>query len=124
MRRKPLLAAISALLLVITIFSLLAFSATAEGELNYAYPRATKNEVVYIDKLLESLPGVSVGETERDYLRRHSDFQLTYNYGIPTSYVATDYDSNSGTLTVKATEYVYLAHIRMPKDHRIFRGRP
>lgn len=109
MTRKISASVISIVLLVFIIAGLFAFTASAESELNYSYPRATKTEEVYFDELLDSLSGVSVSEVEREYLRLHSDFLLTYNYGIPTNYVTTQYDEESGELAVAASEYEYIA---------------
>lgn len=109
MARRKFCGIVAAILLFFIAAGIFAFTAGAEGELNYSYPHATKTKDVYFDELLDSMPGVSVSDVEREYLRLHSDFLLSYNYGIPTTYITTHYDGQERELKVYAEEYEYLA---------------
>ena len=110
MARRKICRIVSSILLFFTVTGILAFSAGAENGQNYSYPHATKTEDIYFDEIADAcLPSVSLSELERDYLRRYADFLLSYNYGIPTSCVTTEYDSVSGELLVLANEYGYAA---------------
>lgn len=110
MARKISLSIVSAVLLIFIGVTLFAFPAAAENELNYSYPHATKREELYPDELLTDLLGFDVSDSERDYLRLYGDFLLSHNFGIPTSHVSTDYDTETGMLTVFAEKYEYVAN--------------
>ena len=90
---------------LISAFSVIAFA----KENDYSYPSATLTETVYADELLEEKLGISFVKEEKEFLHTQSGFSLSYNSNIPTSYVETFFDEASGTLTVKAKEYVYVA---------------
>lgn len=107
--RKVSVCAVSLILLIFTVAGLFIFPAAASGGLDYSYPHATKTEEVYSDELLENMLGASVSDAEREYLRLHGGFKLSYNYGIPTSYVSVQYNAQTGELSVFASEYRYVA---------------
>ena len=108
MFRKIYLSAVSLALLIFMVSALLVSSA-ATNERDYSYPHATKREELYPDELIENLLGLQLSDVEREYLRNNGEFLLSHNYGIPTYCVSTEYDADTGMLSVSASEYEYLA---------------
>ncbi len=106
MKRRKICSIISAILLLFIATGILASAAAIEGGAEYLHPQATQTVDVYFDGIMANcLPGLCVSDVEREYLRLHGGFLISYNSGIPSARVTTEYDRENAQLKVYAEEY-------------------
>lgn len=75
---------------------------------DHSNPNSTAERVTLDSAdILELALGIELTEAERGYLAVYGGESITYSDMIPTSYVVTVYDDDSGTLTVYAHPYEY-----------------
>lgn len=108
MKQNPILRALFATVLLSLIFSIFCVMTSAEKKGDYSYPSSPTVNTLYADEFLESyIPGISLTDAEKAFLRTQSGFFISYNSAIPGYAVKTEYED--GTLTVTAKEYTYTA---------------
>ena len=93
----------AAFLLLVSIFAL----GVGALSLDYSRPGSVHTKTVYADLLIEAYLKESISDAEREYLKSYGEFSLTLPSYISSSYVKTDYDEETKTLTVTAEPYVY-----------------
>ena len=68
----------------------------------------TLDSVELLDKVLDSYsPEYEIGDAERSYLLAYGDTELVYNYGVGSNNVVSEYDEQTGRLSVVAYEYSF-----------------
>ncbi len=103
--RIPIL--ITFVLAVVMLLSATSLTALAVHE-DHSNPNSTAERVTLDSaEILELALGIELTEAERDYLVAYGGESITYGTKIPTAYVVTAYDEESGTLDVYARAYEY-----------------
>ncbi len=74
---------------------------------DYTRPGSTSNSTIFGGEFLKEALDIEMCQEETKYLELYADFGITYGSHIPSSYVSTVYDENSGRLEVYAAEYAY-----------------
>lgn len=109
MSNRRLRRSISAILCFVFLTGFVFPFLSIASDVDYSYPASTSKTTVYADDFLEKELGTVLSDAEKKYLELHSGFVFSYNSNIPTSYITVDYDGESKKLTVKVSEYSYLA---------------
>ena len=78
-------------------------------DFDFSYQSAPLKTVIYADEFLEDNLGISMSNTEKQYLKTQSGFEISFNSHIPTTSVDVDYDIESDLLKIRAKEYKYTA---------------
>lgn len=105
-------AAIALAVAAATAISVLNISATARAETDYGndYSRTGYGFVsIGAADFIESMPGITLFEEERQFLTAHSSFALKYSDGIAGKSVKLEYKSDTGELTVTPSAFSYNA---------------
>ncbi len=98
------------ILVSIMLFMLVTPYALAENTDNdYSRPASSGNTTLSAGDMLSDILGLDVSDAERNYLSIYSDFSFSHASTVPTSYVTTEHDDDSGDLFVHAYEYSYTA---------------
>ena len=104
-RKIPILITLAlALALIISATSMTAL-AVHEDHTN---PNSTAERLTLDSAdIVELALGITLTQTERDYLALYGGESMSYSDMVPASYVVSAYDDESGTLTVHARVYEY-----------------
>lgn len=109
--KTKLIATVAAILSLIFVMGI--FAGAGESEINrfdFGNPNAQNNQTVKPSALFESaFPSLNLSATEKTFLDDLSGITFQYNDSIPIDVVKPSYDRKTGTLTVTATPYSYVA---------------
>ena len=96
------------LVLVMCVTGVSADVGTAvNGKYDYSRPASSGNAELNSADILEEYLGAPLSEAEKNYLALHGALSVKYDAGISSSLTVTDYNSNSGELTLFVYEYKY-----------------
>lgn len=100
---------ISAILILAAVLVSVFAVPAASANLDYSASGATSKQKLTSSMLLESIFGddIQIGDEERAYLDEYGNESVSYSDILPSGNVVSEYDVQSGKLTVSAGEYTY-----------------
>lgn len=100
--------ALSVCLIVLSLAGVLFGVYSAGVNVDYSRPGSTVTTTLNSGDIFDLGLPYHISEAEKNYLNLYSDFSVTHPTNISTSYVKTDFDKNTGVLSLTASPHSYL----------------